>query len=83
MFMEKSYIVYGKHLGISIDKVNFLSQIAIVRNIPEINGLLFKAQYCFSRNILLRFYQTGETSDILTDCFCMEVLDNQCYIKSF
>ena len=48
-----------RYLGVSIDKrLNFNSHVTSVqKQLAKINGLLFKARYCFSRKVLLRFYE--------------------------
>ena len=48
-----------RYLGVSIDKrLNFNSHVASVqKHLAKFNGLLFKARYCFSRKVLLRFYE--------------------------
>ena len=48
-----------RYLGVSIDKrLNFNSHVASVqKQLAKFNGLLFKARYCFSRKVLLRFYE--------------------------
>ena len=48
-----------RYLGVSIDKrINFNSHVASVQNqSAKFIRLLFKARYCFSRKVRLRFYE--------------------------
>ena len=48
-----------RYSGVSIDqRLNFNSHVAsLQKQLAKFNRLLFKARYCFTRKVLLRFYE--------------------------